>query len=131
MNPKDPLERAFELLKADSTELAINPKLENRLMNELQKQNRPVRWKRVAWVAAALLAVVLTGGGIAAAAGYNPLGFFHFTDENGNELEFQVQSTVQNADGSVTITGTAPNTNGGTQTVHAEWVPLEQAKSKK
>lgn len=131
MIPEDPLERAFEFIKADSTELAINPNLEKRLMIELDKQHRPARWKKAAWVMAALLALVLTGGGIAAAAGYNPLGFFRFADENGNEIEFQVQSAVQNADGSTTITGTIPNANGGTQTVHADWVPLDPAKSKK
>ena len=128
MRPEDPLERVFEFIKADSTETAINPNLENRLMNELQKQNRPSRWKRAAWVLTALVALVLAGGGIAAAAGYNPLGLFHFTDGQGNPIDFQVQSSVQNPDGSMTITGTVPNANGGTQTVKAEWVPAEGAK---
>ena len=76
MRPEDPLERVFEFIKADSTGTAINHNLENKLMNELQKQNRPSRWKRAALVLMALLALVLAGGGIAAAAGYNPLGFF-------------------------------------------------------
>ena len=128
MRTEDPLERAFEFIKADSTEAVINPNLENRLMIELQKQNRPSRWKRAAWVLAALVAVVLAGGGIAAAAGYNPLGFFRFTDEQGNPIDFQVQSAVQNSDGSTTITGTIPNANGGTQTVHVDRVPLDGAK---
>jgi len=128
MKTKDPLERAFELIKADSTEAAINPNLENRLMNELQKQHRTSRWKRTAWVLTALVALVLAGGGIAAAASYNPLGFFRFTDEQGNTIDFQVQSAVQNPDGSTTITGTVPNANGGTQTVKAEWVPADGAK---
>lgn len=128
MRPEDPLERVFEFIKADSTETAINPNLENKLMNELQKQNRPSRWKRTGMVLMALVALVLAGGGIAAAAGYNPLGFFYFTDGEGNPINFQVQSTVQNPDGSVTITGTVPNVNGGTQTVNAEWVPADGAK---
>lgn len=128
MRPEDPLERVFEFIKADSTETAINPNLENKLMSELQKQNRPSRWKRTGMVLVALVALVLAGGGIAAAAGYNPLGFFFFTDAQGNAIDFQVQSSVHNADGSVTITGTVPNANGGTQTVHAEWVPADGAK---
>ncbi|MFT3882116.1 MAG: hypothetical protein QM703_20990 [Gemmatales bacterium] len=128
MKTEDPLERAFEFIKADSTEAAINPNLENRLMIELQKQNRPSRWKRAAWMLAALMAVVLAGGGIAAAAGYNPLDFFRFTDGQGNPIDFQVQSAVQNADGSTTITGTVSNANGGTQTVHVDRVPLGGAK---
>lgn len=128
MKSKDPLERAFEFIKADSTETAFNPNLENRLMIELQKQNRPSRWKRAAWVLAALVAVVLAGGGIAAAAGYNPIGFFIVTDEQGNTIDFQVQSAVQNSDGSMTLTGTVPHENGSTQTVKVEFVPTDGAK---
>jgi hypothetical protein len=72
MNRKDPLERAFELLKADSTELAVNPDLEDKLMNELQRQNRPNRLKRLALVGAVLAGLLLAGGGIGLAAGFNP-----------------------------------------------------------
>ena len=76
MNRRDPLERAFELLKADSTGLADNPNLENKLMNELRRQNRPSRFKKVALVLAVLVGLVLAGGGIAMAAGFNPIEFF-------------------------------------------------------
>jgi hypothetical protein len=125
MNSVDPLERAFEFIKADSTGLAVNPNLENRLMKEFHKQNRPSRWKRTAWVLAALMAMVFAGGGIATAAGYHPFGYFTFSDEHGNAIDFQVQQSVMNADGSVTITGTV---DGGSQTVNAVFVPAEGNK---
>ena len=117
MRTEDPLERAFEFMKADSTEWAINTKLETRLMNEFQKQNRPARWKRVAWAFAALVGIVFASGGLAAAAGYHPFGQFIFMDEQGNTIDFQAQQVVQNDDGSITITGTAPQGNQAVQAI--------------
>jgi hypothetical protein len=67
MNSKDPLERAFELLKADSTGLAFNSDLEDKLMTELQRRNRPNRLRRAALIGALLLGVILAGGGAALA----------------------------------------------------------------
>ena len=78
MNRKDPLERAFELLKADSTGLALNSNLEDKLMLELQRRNRPTRWKKVALVAALLVAVALASGGVTLAARYPTLRVFTF-----------------------------------------------------
>jgi hypothetical protein len=78
MNRKDPLERAFELLKADSTGLAFNSDLEDKLMLELQMRNRPRRFRKIAVVAGLLLGVILAGGGISLAAGYPPLRVFTF-----------------------------------------------------
>jgi hypothetical protein len=109
MNRRDPLEHAFELMKADSTELAANPNLENRLMTELQKQNRPRSLRKVAMILAALLALILAGGGIAVAAGFNPIKFFitidsdgtaYVLDENGQPTTAQIQ-VIPNQDGSV------------------------------
>ena len=85
MNRKDPLERAFELLKADSTGLAFNSNLEDKLMLELQRRNRPTRWKKVALVGALLVGVVLAGGGVTLAARYPAFKVFTFrlTDRQG------------------------------------------------
>jgi hypothetical protein len=78
MNRKDPLERAFELLKADSTGLALNSNLEDKLMLELQRRNRPPRWKKVALVGALLVGLVLAGGGVTLAARYPTFKVFTF-----------------------------------------------------
>jgi len=78
MNRKDPLERAFELLKADSTGLAFNSNLEDKLMLELQRRNRPTRWRKVALVGALLVGVVLAGGGVTLAARYPTFKVFTF-----------------------------------------------------
>jgi hypothetical protein len=97
MNRRDPLERAFELLKADSTGLADNPNLENKLMNELQRRNRPSRFKKVALVLAALVGLILAGGGIAVAAGYNPIELFYYQNGNAGDgsKEIFYQRTIQ------------------------------------
>jgi hypothetical protein len=89
MNRKDPLERAFELLKADSTELALNPDLEDKLMNELQRHNRPNRLKKLALVGAVLAGLLLAGGGIGVAAGFNPLKVWILKDKQGNTWTLQ------------------------------------------
>jgi hypothetical protein len=84
MNRKDPLERAFELLKADSTGLAFNSNLEDKLMLELQRRNRPTRWKKVALVGALLVGVILAGGGVTLAARYpTPFKTFIFMLKDG------------------------------------------------
>jgi hypothetical protein len=85
MNRKDPLERAFELLKADSTGLALNSNLEDKLMLELQRRNRPTRWKKVALIGALLVGLVLAGGGVTLAARYPTFKVFTFrlTDRQG------------------------------------------------
>src|SRR4051794_10796546 len=112
MRPGDPLERAFELLKADSTELAPNPTLEHKLMTELQRQNRPRRFKKLALVTAALVALVLTGGGIAYAAGFDPIRLFltvhedgtsQVYDEHGNPVDLEWRITPK-GDGTVEAT---------------------------
>ncbi len=84
MNREDPLERAFELLKADSTELAWNRDLEDKLVNELQRHNRPGRLKKWVLVAAGLAGLLVAGGGISLAAGINPLRVWVLTDRQGN-----------------------------------------------
>jgi len=134
MRSGDPLEHAFELLKADSTELAPNPNLEQKLMSELQRQHRPRRFKKFAMVAAALMALVLTGGGIAYAAGYNPIKLFLVIedgkavvfDENGNPANLQVGVT-QHPDGT-TATVTMPQPGSYSITIAP---PGEQTKARK
>jgi len=137
MRRKDPLERAFELLNADSTELAIDPTLETKLMTELQHQNRPRRFKRLAFTATALLALVLTGGGIAYAAGYDPINLFliidisddgaaQVYDENGNLFDMQFDA-VMKAD-ETTADVTIPKSGKYSITLTS---PGEQPKTKK
>lgn len=135
MKRGDPLEHAFELLKADSTELAPDPTLETRLMTELQRQNRPRRFKKLALVAGALLALVLTGGGIAVAAGYNPIKLFlklnadgtaQTYDEHGNLVDLQWKVTPRE-DGMVEATVTMPQQGSYSITV----TPPDQPKVKK
>jgi hypothetical protein len=120
---RDPLERAFELLKADSTGLADNPNLENKLMNELQRQNRPSRFKKLALVVAVLVGLVLATGGIAMAAGFNPIELF-ITIHGDGSTEIYYQNGVpanakievqQTEDGYVEATVTVPNSQGEVQ----------------
>lgn len=120
-NRRDPLERAFELLKADPTGLACDSTLETKLMTQLERQNRPRNWlKRVALVAAVVVGLVLAGGGIALAAGYDPIRLFVtfdadgngvVLDENGNPTDAQV-TFVPTGNGEVeaTVTVTQPGT---------------------
>lgn len=83
MNRKDPLEQAFELLKADSKGLAFNSDLECKLMNELERRNKPRRLRRAALAAALLVGALVAGSGISWAAGYNPFKVFKVTDASG------------------------------------------------
>ena len=106
MNRRDPLEPLFELLKAYSAELAPASNLENKLMDQFQKQKQPRRWKKVGIIAAVFCALVLAGGGIAKATGYNLFGTvatIGLFDEHGNEHQFNVVNSVQNADGTMTM----------------------------
>lgn len=103
---RDPLERAFELIKADSTGLAPDALLEAKLMNELVRQNRPRRWlKRAALVGAVLVGLGLVGGGMALATGYNPIRLFVTLDANGN--------------------GVVLDENGNPTDVHVTFVPAD------
>lgn len=96
-------------------------------MNQLQNQLRPRPWKKVAIVLAAFLGLVLAGGGIAAASGYNPLNLFRFVavDGNGNAVDFNVTKQVDNGDGTVTFTGT---TSGQAGEIRVTVVPDEPKK---
>lgn len=92
----DPLQRAWEVLKADSLELAPQPQLEKRLMNEMHAKTTAHPWRRKLLIAAGLLiGLLIAGTGICVAAGYNPFKTItvmfdgtdvHITDENGNAV---------------------------------------------
>lgn len=96
----DPLQRAWEVLKADSLELAPQPQLEKRLMNEMNTKTTVYPWRRKLLIAAGLLmGFLIAGTGICVAAGYNPFKTItvmfdgtdvHITDENGNAVSGEV-----------------------------------------
>jgi len=120
-NRRDPLEQAFELLKADSTGLACDSTLEAKLMTELVRQNRPQNWlKRVALIGAVLVGLGLASGGIALAAGYDPIRLFvtidadgngYILDENGNPTDARVTFVpTENGGVDATVTVTQPGT---------------------
>lgn len=100
IHPDDPLQRAWELLKADSPELAPQPQLEKRLMNAMNTKTSAQPWRRKLLIAAGLLLGFLVAGtGICVAAGYNPFKTItvmfdgtdvHITDENGNSVSGEV-----------------------------------------
>lgn len=134
--PHDPLEHAWKCLKADSAELVDNPLLEKRLMNEMniQKAVRP-RWRKLAIAAGLILGFLVLGGGIAAAAGFNPFKTFVIMfsndgqvtvmDENGNPvadgaLKVDVQKS---ADGSQVIITAVPNQPGAEIKIEAQGQP--------
>lgn len=112
----DPLEHVWKCLKADTAELAGNPLLEKRLMNEMNKPiaRRPF-WRKMAIAAGLLLGCLVLSGGIAAAAGYNPFktltvffgndGKAIITDENGNQISSDaVKLDVQEVNGQKQVT---------------------------
>jgi hypothetical protein len=113
---RDPLEQAFELLKADSTELAPNPNLEHKLMTEFNRQRQPRRWKKVLTVLAVLLGLTLAGGGIAMAAGFDPIRLFITVNEDGSVKTLDAQGNptdmhfeIVDDDGTTkTLEGTLP-----------------------
>jgi hypothetical protein len=96
IHPDDLLQRAWEVLKADSIELAPQPLLEKRLMKAMIMQTTKRTWQRKLLIAAGLLlSFLIAGTGICVAAGYNPFKTItvmfdgnkvHITDENGNAV---------------------------------------------
>ena len=133
----DPLEHVWKTLKADTAELAGNPLLENRLMIEMNKPRakRSV-WRKLAIAAGLLLGCMVLGGGIAAAAGYNPFKSLYIfigndgkpviTDEHGNSVHAElVNIDVKDANGQKEVTVRFnPGEQGGTVTLK----PTEQPK---
>ena len=110
----DPLDHMWKVLRADSTELANNPQLEKRLMQEMNKMQKPYSpWRKVAIAAGVLVGCLALGSGIAVAAGYNPLQLFYVVagssvvlDEQGNPTDAVkvVSNTVDPATGQRTVT---------------------------
>lgn len=83
MKSNDPLERAFELLKAECPQPPFAADLEGKLVTELHRQNRPKRFKRLVLVGAVLLTLALAGG-LSLTAGYNPIKVFQFKRAEGD-----------------------------------------------
>ena len=133
----DPLEHVWKCLKADTAELAGNPHLEKRLMNEMNKPiaRRPL-WRKMAIAAGLMIGCLVLSGGIAAAAGYNPFktltvffsgdGKLVITDENGNPVSGElVNIDVKEAGGQKQVTVQLnADKQGGTVTLK----PIEPAK---
>lgn len=84
MKPNDPLERAFELLKAECPQAPLPADLENKLVAELHRQNRPKRLKKLVLLGAVLLTLALAGGGLSLTAGFNPIKVFRFKKADGD-----------------------------------------------
>lgn len=113
----DPFEHAWKSLQADSTELPDNPHLENRLMQELHRQQKPrSMWRKLIIAAGLLVGCLALGSGIAVAAGYNPFRTFQLIfdtntgeltvyDENGNATKGVIvtNSSIDPVTGEVTI----------------------------
>ncbi|HQR43488.1 MAG TPA: hypothetical protein PLX97_12405 [Gemmatales bacterium] len=109
----DPLDHMWKVLRADSSELANNTQLEKRLMQEMNKMQKPNSlWRKVAIAAGVLAGCLALGSGIAVAAGYNPLQLFYVVagtsvvlDENGNPTDAVkvVSDTVDPATGQRTV----------------------------
>lgn len=111
----DPLDHMWQCLKADSNELAVNPQLEKRLMNEMNRSRSPrPAWKKLAIAAGLLLGCLVLSGGIAMAAGYNPFKTFFVTfdgnnvvvtDETGQQVSGElVNYEVKEANGQKEVT---------------------------
>lgn len=128
----DSLDHMWKVLRADSAELADNPQLEKRLMQEMNKLTRPRSvWRRLAIAAGLLVGCLAVGHGIAVAAGYNIFHVFIVeghpivVDEAGNVTDqLQVVSDTTDAatgERTVTVQSSVP----GTQTIVVEGKPLK------
>lgn len=137
IHPDDPLQRAWEVLKADSLELAPQPQLEKRLMNEMHTKTTAHPWRRKLLIAAGLLmGFLIAGTGICVAAGYNPFKTItvmfdgtdvHITDENGNAVSGEVVDVKMTEENGVKLMEITINGNDGSPSK----ATLESAPQKK